>query len=277
MFFALSKGLWWITEPVTFAILAGLLGLILGFMRFPGAGRMLMAGAVVLMAGAVVALAAGLLTPVGAILLRPLEERFPQPPTDLPPPAGIIVLGGDMDADKTDARGGARVAAALELARRYPSAKVVYTGRTGAIFGGGRPEAISARQFLISLGIPGERMIIEAKSRNTWENGLYTHDLVKPKHGEKWLLVTSAWHMPRSVGVFRQLGFDVIAYPVDYRTFGDGRDYLSSPSMAERVSGLELSFHEWMGLLAYWLTGKTDALFPSPSKEAAQASNAPPA
>ncbi|MBO0734306.1 MAG: YdcF family protein [Methylocapsa sp.] len=275
MFFIVSKIFWWIGEPVTFAILTGILGIVLGFVRYPRAGRMLTASAVI-------ALAAGLLTPAGAILLRPLEERFPQPPAGLPPPAGIIVLGGGMDTEKTEARGpfaltcdGARMTSALELARRYPSAKLVFTGGVGSIFGS-RPEAIGARQFFLSFGIPKQRMMFEANSRNTWENGLFTHDLVKPKPGEKWLLVTSAWHMPRSVGIFRRLGYDVIAYPVAYRTFGDGRDFRLS-LMSDRVSSLDLSFHEWIGLLAYWLTGKTDALFPAPGKDAAQSGSVPPA
>jgi len=101
-------------------------------------------------------------------------------------------------------------------------------------------------------------MTFEAKSRNTWENGLFTRDLVKPKPGETWL------HMPRSVGIFRHLGFDVIPYPVAYRTFGDERDFLLPTSMIDKVIMLDYSVREWIGLLAYRLAGKTDTLFPAP-------------
>jgi len=88
--------------------------------------------------------------------------------------------------------------------------------------------------------------------------------MVHPKPGEPWLLVTSAWHMPRSVGIFRRLGIAVIPYPVAYRTFGDSRDVLSLAAVGDRVIMLDNSIREWIGLLAYRLTGKSNALFPAP-------------
>ena len=263
MFFLASKIFWFVAEPVSLAIVVGVLGLLLGFTRFARAGR-------VLMAGAIIALAVGLLTPLGAFLLRPLEERFPPPPANIPAPAGIIVLGGAVDAERSEARGqifltsdGSRLTTAVDLARRYPAARLVFTGGLGT-FREGPPEAIGARKLWLSLGVPAERMTFEANSRDTWENAVFTRDLVKPKPGETWLLVTSAWHMPRSVGIFRRLGFDLIPYPVAYRTFGDQRDFLLSPYMAHRVFMLDYGIREWVGLLAYRLAGKTDALFPAP-------------
>ena len=264
MFFVASKIFWFVAEPVSFAILAGVLGLILGSTRFARAGR-------VLMAGAIVALAAFLLTPLGALLLWPLEDRFPQPPAGMPAPAGIIVLGGALDTEKSEARGqvyfttdAARMTAGIELARRYPSARLVFTGGSAGLLIQERAEAIGARKLWLSLGVPEERMTFEKKSRNTWENALFTRDLVKPKPGETWLLVTSAWHMPRSVGIFKHLGFDVIPYPVAYLTFGDARDFWLPASMFDKVLMLDNGVREWAGLLAYRLAGKTDALFPAP-------------
>jgi uncharacterized SAM-binding protein YcdF (DUF218 family) len=264
MFFIASKIFWFVAEPVSLAIVVGVLGILLGFTRFARAGR-------ALTAGAIIALAAGLLTPLGTFLLRPLEERFPPPPANIPAPAGIIVLGGALDTEKSEARGqiyfspdGARMTAGVELARRYPSARLVFTGGSAGLLGEWPAEAIGARKFWLSLGVPEERMMFEAKSRNTWENALFTRDLVKPKPGETWLLVTSAWHMTRSVGIFRHLGFDVIPYPVAYRTFGDERDFLRPTHVFDKVIMLDYSVREWVGLLAYRLAGKTDALFPAP-------------
>jgi uncharacterized SAM-binding protein YcdF (DUF218 family) len=264
MFFTASKIFWFVAEPVSLAIVVGVLGILLGFTRFARAGRAVMAGAIIVLAG-------GLLTPLGAVLLRPLEERFPPPPADIPAPAGIIVLGGAVDTEKSEARGqiyfrpdAARMTAGVELARRYPSARLVFTGGSGGVLGEGPAEAIGARKLWLSLGVPEERMMFEAKSRNTWENALFTRDLVKPKPGETWLLVTSAWHMPRSVGIFQHLGFDVIAYPVAYRTFGDARDFLRPTRVFDKVIMLDYGVREWVGLLAYRLAGKTDALFPAP-------------
>ncbi|MGH6847610.1 MAG: YdcF family protein [Methylocella sp.] len=264
MFFIASKIFWYAAEPLTLAIIVGIVGILLGFTRFARAGR-------ALMAGAIIALAAGLFTPLGALLLRPLENRFPQPPADIPAPAGIIVLGGAVYTGQSEARGqitlssdGARMTTAVELARRYPSARLVFTGGSGELLGDRRGEAISARKLWLSLGVPEERMTFEANSRNTWENAEFTRDLVKPKPGETWLLVTSAWHMPRSAGIFRRLGFIVIPYPVSYQTFGDERDFLQPASTIDKVLMLDYAVREWAGLLAYRLAGKTDALFPAP-------------
>jgi len=246
------------------AIFVGILGIFLSFTRFARAGR-------ILMAGAIIALAVGLLTPIGAVILRPLEDRFPQPSTDMPSPAGIIVLGGAVETAKSEARGqvyldaeAARMTTGVELARRYPNARLVYTGGSAGFPHEGPAEAISAQELWLSLGVPVEQMIFEAKSRNTWENAVFTRELVKPRPGERWLLVTSAWHMPRSVGIFRRVGFPVVPYPVAYHTFGDARDFQLSVPMTDKVTMLELGVREWIGLLAYWLTGKTDALFPAP-------------
>jgi uncharacterized SAM-binding protein YcdF (DUF218 family) len=264
MFFTASKVFWFVAEPVSLAVAVGVLAILLGFTRFARAGR-------ALIAGAMIALAAELLTPLGAVLLRPLEDRFPRPTADIPAPAGIIVLGGAIDTEKSEARGrvyltadAARMTTGFELARRYPSARLVFTGGSGGLLGEGLPDAIAAQKLWLSLGMPAERMTFEAKSRNTWENGLFTRNLVRPKPGENWLLVTSAWHMPRSVGIFRHLGFDVIPYPVAYRTFGDERDFLLPTAMTDKVFMLDYSVREWVGLLAYRLAGKTDTLFPAP-------------
>ncbi|QBR69999.1 YdcF family protein [Beijerinckiaceae bacterium] len=264
MFFAASKIFWFVAEPVSLAVLVALLGMVLLFTRFARAGRALMIGAILV-------LAIGLLTPFGALLLRPLENRFPSPPVEMAAPTGIIVLGGAVEPTRSEARGqvalnaeAARLTAGVELARRYPDARLIYTGGSAAFPSEGPVEAESARQLWLALGVPPERMAFEAKSRNTWENGVLTRNLVQPKPGETWLLVTSAWHMPRSVGIFRRLGFDVIPYPVAYRTLGDDRDFLSPIPPSERVFMLDFGVREWVGLLAYWLTGKTSAFFPAP-------------
>jgi uncharacterized SAM-binding protein YcdF (DUF218 family) len=264
MFFTASKIFWLVAEPVSLATFAGMAGLFLLFTRFQRTGR-------VLVTAAFIALATGLLTPVGAVILRPLEDRFPQAPANLPEPAGIIVLGGATDTARSQARGkvfltadAARMTTGAELARRYPKARLVFTGGSAGFPFEGPPEAITAKELWLSLGVPAEQMVFEAKSRNTWENAIYTRDLLRPKPGEVWLLVTSAWHMPRSAGIFRRLGFSIVPYPAAYHTFGDRRDFLMINPMIDRLSMLDIGVREWIGLVAYRLTGKTDALFPSP-------------
>ena len=117
-----------------------------------------------------------------------------------------------------------------------------------------------------SFGIARDRVTLETRSRNTYENAVFTKALVKPKPGQHWLLVTSAQHMPRAIGCFRRVGFPVEAYPVDWHTFPHlGYGVLCRPlRWAANLDRLDEVMHEWVGLLAYWLTGRTSSLFPAP-------------
>jgi uncharacterized SAM-binding protein YcdF (DUF218 family) len=264
MFFTVSKIFWLVAEPITFLSLVACVGVALAFTRWAKAGRRLSALALL-------GLAIILFTPLGVALLRPLENRFPPPPADLPAPAGIIVLGGALNESKSEAHGqtilyedGMRLIAGLQLARRYPSARLIFSGGSGDLLGKAPAEATGVQKFWLDLGGPADRMSFEAKSRNTWENALFTRDLVRPKYGETWLLVTSASHMPRSMGIFRKAGFDMTAYPAAYRTVGDDRDWALLVAPSDRIAIFDLALREWFGLLGYRLTGKTNALFPVP-------------
>jgi uncharacterized SAM-binding protein YcdF (DUF218 family) len=161
---------------------------------------------------------------------------------------GQVVVGGVAG----------RIIAAIELARLYPSARVVFVGRDEADF---------VIRLLEKLGVPRDRIVVERKSANTAENATFAKQLVMPKAGEVWLLVTSAMHMPRAVGVFRKVGFDVDAYPVDYHT-SSTRDLWTLPSALMGGIGLmDRAAHEWTGLLVYWLTGRIAVPFPRPMSE----------
>ncbi|MGA3303340.1 MAG: YdcF family protein [Methylovirgula sp.] len=264
MFFVISKIFWLFADPINFILILGVVGLLFSFGPTACFGRTLAGVAIVLIA------IAGF-SPLGSLLLRPLEDRFPRPPADLPAPTGIIVLGGAMDSGLTVARGvptllagGARITEGAALAKRFPQSRLVFTSGTASISGKGIPEARTVRDLWLSLGIPPAQMTFEDKSRNTWENAIFTRDIVKPKAGDTWLLVTSAWHMPRAMGIFRKAGFNVTAYPVDYLTYGNSRD-LHPPRLAlDEMERLENALHEWIGLVAYRLTDKTDAWFPAP-------------
>ncbi len=223
----------------------------------------------VLLAIGVGALTACLLLPVDQWAMRPLEDRFP-PVSD--PPAhvdGIIVLGGAIDDQTSLDRGTPTLNAAANrltsfaiLARRYPEARLVFTGGSGAVRQGVAAEAPFARELLTQLGLRPDRMTFESASRTTWENAIDVGALVHAKAGETWVLLTSANHMPRAVGVFRAAGWRVLPWPVGYRT----RDHVWAfpQSLGTKLDGLDLAAHEWTGLLAYWLEGHSSALFPAP-------------
>jgi uncharacterized SAM-binding protein YcdF (DUF218 family) len=153
--------------------------------------------------------------------------------------------------------------AAAALARRYPNARVVFTGGSADLLSNDAREADYAVEVFEGLGIPRERLTIERRSRNTAENAEFSRIVAAPKSGERWLLVTSAFHMPRSVGLFRKAGFAVEPYPVDWRA---GVDLWAwRPLSLEGLGLVDASVREWMGLVAYRISGKTSELFPGPN------------
>jgi uncharacterized SAM-binding protein YcdF (DUF218 family) len=264
MFFVLSKVLGFFANPSNLVIGCGLLGSVLLATRFARGGRRLMVGS--LMTLAIMGF-----SPLGNVLMVLLEERFPRWDAARGAPDGIVVLGGAIKPDISSARNevvlteaGARITAAVALARRYPNARIIYSGGSGALIYREGNEAESAVQIFESLGIPHSRLMVEEQSRNTVENAAFSLLVAMPQPGERWLLVTSAYHMPRAIGTFRAAGFAVEAYPCDWRTRGTVD--LTRPFFAldEGLERTDIAAREWVGLLVYWLTGRSSALLPRP-------------
>jgi uncharacterized SAM-binding protein YcdF (DUF218 family) len=189
----------------------------------------------------------------------------------MPPPTGIVVLGGSMDENLSQARGqpmlndaAERLTAAAALARLYPNARLVFSGGSGSLAHPDQRESLAVHRLWASLGVPESQMSFEGDSRNTYENALFTRNLIHPQPQDRWLLVTSAFHMPRSIGIFRALGMNFIAYPVDYRTFGNAEDFAPSSDATMALRNVETAVREYIGLVAYRLTGKSASLFPAP-------------
>jgi uncharacterized SAM-binding protein YcdF (DUF218 family) len=205
--------------------------------------------------------------PVGQWLVMPLEARFPQPV--LPARVdGNIVLGGAVEPVISRAHGqvalndaAERLVESLTLARRYPEAKLLVTGGEAAILPRGESEADTMRAFFIEQGVDPARLLVEDRSRDTYENAVFSRDLVAPTREDVWILVTSAMHMPRAVGCFRRLDWEVLPYPVDYRAEAAPRP---SFFLSEHLQLVDVAAKEWVGLVAYRLLGHTDALFPGP-------------
>ena len=209
--------------------------------------------------------------PVGTMLNEVLEDRFPtvhRLPSHID---GIIVLGGAVNQAATEVRGqpalndaAERMTEFVALARRHPEARLVFTGGSGSIYYPEIKEAGVARTFFAEMGLDVSRIVFEDNSRNTWENALFSYRLVKPRPGEIWVLITSAQHMPRAVGAFRQAGWNPLPYPVDYRTYG-WMQYHIGIDMTGGFESLWLALHEWIGLVVYRLVGHSSALFPGPA------------
>jgi uncharacterized SAM-binding protein YcdF (DUF218 family) len=265
VFFVLSKTLGIMLLPTNFLIGVGLLGAILLATRFASLGRKLLIASVVLLA------ICGF-SPLGNWLLYPLESRFPAWDATRGPPDGIVVLGGPIDPELSSAHNTAvfhgsvdRLIVAAELAHRYPHLRIVYSGgNSNLVFDDSVKETDYALAVFEELGISSDRLTMEGRSRNTAENAEFSKALALPKNGERWLLVTSAYHMPRSIGVFRKAGFAVEPYPVDWRVGGRSDLLAFSIYLIDGLGRVEVAMREWMGLAAYRMSGKTGEFFPGP-------------
>jgi uncharacterized SAM-binding protein YcdF (DUF218 family) len=269
MFFYLAKGLWFLLQPSTLIALLIGYGAILIWTGWARWGRRFVS------IGAVLLLVAGL-SPLGNALILPLEDRFPRADLDVPPPpTGFVILGGAEDRLVGTARhapalneAAERMVEAAILARSFPEAKIAFSGGDAGILYKTGSEAEGAESLLTALGVPRDRLILEAKSRDTYGNAVYLKDELTRQGelgpGKRWVLITSAYHMPRSIGAFRAAGFDIEAWPVDYRT--RGKSDLTRPfdKVSEGLRRVDVAAREWAGLLAYWLRGRSDALFPAP-------------
>jgi uncharacterized SAM-binding protein YcdF (DUF218 family) len=264
VFFVLSKTVGYLVMPSNLMMAIGLVGLVLLLTRFRRLASWLIVTSLVLMA------LVGY-SPLGRILLLPLEQRFPPWDASRGAPDGIVVLGGAILPDVSVARGtvalngsAERLTVTAELARRYPNARIIFTGGSASLDPKAPLEAPLAVKEFEALGVAHERITAEEQSRNTIENAVFSHLLANPKPGERWLLVTSASHMPRAIGAFRAAGFRVEAYPVNWRTTGRRDAAELFASFTEGLAMTDYAVHEWFGLAAYRLTGKTAEFFPGP-------------
>ena len=202
--------------------------------------------------------------PLGDLMLQPIELRYPANPI-LEAVDGIIVLGGGEDARASAywgqvqlKEGAERFTAAVELARSFPEAQVLFTGGSGAlrdVVGTATSEASIAERFFLAQGIAPERLLLESQSRNTTENARLSLVIANPAPDEIWVLVTSAFHMPRAMRSFEAAGWEaLVAWPVDYRTsgFGDGIGW----DLTGNLFVLQTAIREHIGQLAYRLTGR---------------------
>jgi uncharacterized SAM-binding protein YcdF (DUF218 family) len=268
LFFVLSKTVGIMLLPTNFLLAAGLVGAVLLRTRLAHVGRKLLVASVVLLA------VCGF-SPLGAWLLYPLEQRFPAWNSAGGVPEGVVVLGGGIDTEVSAAHqttaftsSADRIVAAAALAHRYPNLRILYSGgNANLVSDDTAKEADYVLAAFESLGISRDRVTPERYSRNTFENAQFSKHLAAPKNGERWLLLTSAYHMPRSIGVFRSIGFKVEAYPADWRLAGTADLLKFSVFSVQGFIHTDVAVREWIGLAAYRLSRRTSAFFPGPGAE----------
>jgi len=263
LFFLASKLFWLFFSPGTLLVLLIVGSWLLSLSRWQKLGRHVLAGTTLL----TLLLA---FVPVGSWLIYPLEQRFSMHPAAAEQPDGIVLLGGSFSLRISENRQqihmtatSERVLAFLELARRYPDARLVFTGGSGNPGFQEAREADLAKELFLNVGLDEERLVFERESRNTYENARNTTAMIEHSADETWLLITTSYHMPRSFGAFCQQGWKMVPYPVDYQTL-QGELLTFNLGFVGHLGGLEQALREWIGLLAYRLTGKTNRLVPGP-------------
>jgi len=253
--FVLAKLLAFLTQPLAWVATLLALGLLLQQRWRRNATALLWSAlAVLLLQG---------WEPLPDALLRRLEARYPAPVNpDLQRYAGVIVLGGATEPSYVwqghaqPALNGAaeRMTAALPLLQNAPHLKLLFTGGEGELLTRALTEAERARRFYASLGVDPQRLTFESASRTTYENAVLSAAVPGVDKTRPWLLLTSAWHMPRSMATFEKAGWNVTPWPADYRAG------LETPwtqySLAEGAAKWHTALHEVLGLLVYRLTGR---------------------
>jgi uncharacterized SAM-binding protein YcdF (DUF218 family) len=263
MTFIFGKLVWAVTQPGNLLLLCLLAGVFL-LLRGRRRGELL-----------VVVAAIGLLllavAPIGPAMMLALEQRFPRPPMLPDRIDGILVLGGAVDPRISLAYGEtvfngsiARVLAGVALARKHPEAKLALVGGEGDLFPVGFAEARATQGFVLEEGIAASRLIVEERSRSTHENAVFARELIRPAPGQHWVLVTSAYHMPRAVAAFRAADWPIIPYPVDFKV--DPKTGLRANfNLLDGLGTSTIAGKEWVGLISYRLLGWTRELFPAPA------------
>lgn len=194
-------------------------------------------------------------------LLRPLENRFAVPSAQaVHSHVGMVVLGGAFQHPALyQVRGqvplgesAERMTVSVGLMRQHPQMTLVFSGGDGRLLSEVVTEAQLAQVFFQEQGLDMGRVLLEGRSRTTRENAREVLALLGPRCQEPWLLVTSAWHMPRAMAEFEAVGCRVTAYPVDFRTVDVTP--LTEYSMARSLMLWQTALHEWLGGAVYGLT-----------------------
>jgi len=261
IFFYLSKVIWILISPDSLLLILIILSLILFYI-----GKSKQAN--ILLATVVSILTIISLLPIGEWLLYPLESQFKHNP-ELPKQIdGIIVLSGAENTVLSHVWEQVELNSAserdlmfLSLANKYPKAKLIFTGGTGNLSQQTYKGADVAKKLFKQLNFKTERIIFERESRNTYENIIYSKKIIKPNKNEKWIVITTSWHMPRSIGIFCKAEWITIPYPVDHQTNKDNLFRIDF-DLANNLLILKKGIKEWVGLFAYYATGKTTSIYP---------------
>lgn len=263
MFFVLSKVLWFVIQPLNLMVLLLIGSALASWRGMAGTARWMRLLAML-------GLIAPIVLPIDKWLLVPLEQRFSAPNPMPQQVDGVILLGGAQRPYLThywkepELNGSVETLTTfLALARRYPQAKLLFSGGSGDIFRQDLSEENTVRLFFKQQSFDDSRVQYENKSRNTYENALFSQRMVQPQKDQIWLVITNARTIPRAVGVFRNLDWNVVPIPADH-TVVPGENWQPELNLVAAFMQINEGLHEWLGMIAYYFSGKSKELFPSP-------------
>ena len=261
-FFFLSKTLWFFFNPINILLFLLLIGIIFHFFDKKKLYKIINIITLILFILIVI-------LPTGKYLLWKLESSYSMPKTLPPDIDGILILGGGVNEILTYQHqqmslneNVERLTESIDLMRRFPNAKIVFSGGIATL---SKPKLTGidvAKMFYTRMGVDINRIIFEDKSRNTYENFVFSKKFIDNKNNEKWLLVTSAFHMKRAMNVAEKLGLNFISYPVDFSLSKDFNfKYWYYANYSANINYFYFATHEYIGLIAYYLTGKSNKIY----------------
>ncbi|TQX86832.1 MULTISPECIES: YdcF family protein [Rhizobium] len=264
--FIISKVIWILLQPFSLSLIFCVFALVAIWFR-----RRRLSLLLVLVPASILLVA--LFTTTGVVMVEALEDRFPRPSADPLDVQCAIILGGGFTNDVDTVRGGYemtdagdRFVEALRLANKFSAMRIIVSGGDGFITGGYLGDGIIAERMFTVFGIKHDRLLQDSTSRTTFENAINTKKLLEANGLSHCLLVTSGFHMPRSVGIFRKLGIDVIPWVTDYRTIGTESLRFDISQPEANASLLGVAAKEWIGMVGYYMSGRTSSLYPGPSQ-----------
>ena len=260
MTFFLSKILWILFSPFNLILLLIILAFIFSFFKFILCSRIFYLSALLLF------LTTGAI-PTGAFLMHQLEKNYYNK-VSLPNTIdGILILSGatrpyltKIHNQVTIKSNGERLIESVVLIKKYPKAKVIFAGGSNTILDYEFTHSEAAKIFYQNLGINLDRINFEDQSRNTYENIVFSKNIANPKVDENWVLVTSAFHLKRSINISEKISWNLIPYPTDFnqpKKFNWKFEY----NLLNNLVLFRQASHEWLGIIAYYLMGRTSKIF----------------
>ena len=202
--------------------------------------------------------------PIPEFLVKNLEDKFSYREETFLESKGLIVLGGSIDSGKIAKErndislgpSAERVIKGLQFLQQHPQGTVIFTGFSGKLFHEGLSEAEITEKLIKALKIDSKKILFEKRSRNTFENALYTGEIIDELKIKRWGIVTSANHMKRAIATFEKQHPKIVfeAIPVDFQTANSV--YWGPGSLQDSINLWRIYIHETVGYWVYKLTRK---------------------